>query len=149
MLQISHKYFFRPPVYLMSKTINDQILEKPRESRSTWYPPYNTSITFWYVAFAMLFTNHRQHTCNVNFNDSGFEWLRAYWGLFLTVFSLSHRQCALVALQDVKAYLSAEGGQIAVSPPLSTDLFICVCLCLNVDSFPKALKYPQQEHIWH
>lgn len=28
---------------------------------------------------------------------------------------VSHRQCALVALQDVKAYLMKEGGQIAVS----------------------------------
>lgn len=27
----------------------------------------------------------------------------------------SHRQCALVALRDVKAYLMKEGGQIAVS----------------------------------
>lgn len=26
-----------------------------------------------------------------------------------------HRQCALVALQDVRAYLNEEGGQIAVS----------------------------------
>ena len=130
MLQISHKSFFRLPVYLISKTINNQILEKPWESRSIWYPQHNTSITFWYVTFAMPFTNHRQHTCNVNFNDSGFEWVRANWGLFLTVFSLSHRQCALVALQDVKAYLSAEGGQIAVSP-LSTHLFIRLSLTVS------------------
>lgn len=27
----------------------------------------------------------------------------------------SHRQCALIALQDVKSYLMKEGGQIAVS----------------------------------
>lgn len=28
-----------------------------------------------------------------------------------------HRQCALIALQDVKSYLLSEGGQIAVSGP--------------------------------
>lgn len=31
---------------------------------------------------------------------------------------LSFRHCALVALQDVKVYLTDEGGQIAVSPAI-------------------------------
>lgn len=44
--------------------------------------------------------------------------MRAYWSSLEDCFhgfSLSHRQCALVALHDVKAYLTKEGGQIAVS----------------------------------
>lgn len=43
---------------------------------------------------------------------------------------LCHRQCALVALQDVKAYLTKEGGQIAVSPIyLSAVLSIFLSVC--------------------
>lgn len=58
--------------------------------------------------------------------------------LIFVVFSPSHRQCALVALQDVKAYLTKEGGQIAVSP-LAASRSIChsVRVCLDAASFQK------------
>lgn len=61
-----------------------------------------------------------------------------------TVSTLCCRQCALVALQDVKAYLTQEGGQIAVSA-----LCLSVHLSLCVGSSPKTLKYPEHKHIWH
>lgn len=50
----------------------------------------------------------------------------------------SCRQCALVALQDVKAYLE-EGGQIAVSPSLlpSVHLSLHVCLRWLVSKMPR------------
>lgn len=49
------------------------------------------------------------------------------------VSSLSCRQCALVALQDVKAYLTEEGGQIAVRTLcLSVHLSSCLSLSLSL-----------------
>lgn len=75
----------------------------------------------------VLYESNSKFTCTL---------LRMYCS---RVHSLPCRQCALVALQDVKAYLTGEGGQIAVSP-----------LCLSVHLGSKNLKYTtEQKHIWN